>query len=178
MTPTNDADRETLVEIIQCHWDADAKWDADAVASEMIAAGFRRAPSAPTLGTGHMHNPYDGKCSSCGAQADHCGSYAAPCPATASAPTPPEAGESIDAVEDHYLDAIKRIEAQRDAALADAAALREVVRREADGARRVVAGACSSMEFPIDWWQRKLDRLNAALAASPSPTDDADGETT
>ncbi|MBA3686866.1 MAG: hypothetical protein H0W72_16720 [Planctomycetes bacterium] len=104
MTTTDDADREerdALHAIVRRFGVMMPASITDAV----LSAGFRRAPSASTPpevdcrpGTIMLHTP-----------------------------TPPEAGESIDAVEDHYLDAIKRIEAQRDAALADAAALRVTV---------------------------------------------------
>ncbi len=185
MTTTDDADRDALAALLGDHgYDMECIGGFKRAADRVLAAGFRRAPSAPTPpeldcrpGTIMLHTP-----------------------------TPPEAGEDKRETarrmhqwlsknwtvedggqwEDRALAAERERDAadeqiaywqraaheieqeltkERDAAVADAARLHEVVRREADGARRVVAGACSSMEFPIDWWQRKLDRLNAALAA-------------
>ncbi|MBA3588485.1 hypothetical protein [Methylibium sp.] len=141
--PTDDADRETLLRVLLDLSERDSSWNdaADAI----LAAGFRPAPSAPTP-------PEAGGYSELVAQRR----------------VAEEAFRERDVWKARVLREQKITEdmrKERDAALADAAALREVVRREADGARRVVAGACSSMEFPIDWWQRKLDRLNAALAA-------------
>ncbi len=135
MTTTDDADREerdALHAIVRRFGVMMPASITDAV----LSAGFRRAPSASTPpevdcrpGTIMLHTP-----------------------------TPPEAGESIDAVEDHYLDAIKRIEAQRDAALADAAAKARAL--------DVINEELSPLILAFPWVLGVLDAASAALAAN------------
>ncbi len=97
MTTTND-DREALAALLGDHgYDMECIGGFKRAADRVLAAGFRRAPSAP------------------------------------SAPTPPEAGSDADqlaGLEALWEDArakIAELERERDAALADAARLREAL---------------------------------------------------